>query len=147
MELYNGNLKYFLDETTRRLNEEWPTRDAEIYEQVAGMESALSFTRNAFGDRNYLRKWNGEYFESKKNRAVFDIMLHYFSRADVRESLANRGEDIQQRFIELCNNELFRTSLETTTKSIEANLIRFNRWGEAVEELSGLNLNDMKFPE
>lgn len=143
---YNGNLKHFLDETTRRLNADWNNRESEIREQVVGMEEALKFTRNVFSERHYLRKWNGQDFESKKNRAVFDVMLHYFSRRDVRDALASRIKEIKPFFIDLCQEDAFRASLETTTKSMESNQVRFNRWGEAMEQLSGLSLNDMKFP-
>ncbi len=144
--IYNGNLKFFLDETTRRLSTDWTTREAEIKGQVEGMEEALRFTRETFGDRQYLRKWNGQNFESKKNRAVFDIMLHYFSRSDVRDALAGQGDVVKEKFIDLCRDESFRSSLDTTTKSIESNRIRFNLWGQAVEQLSGIILSDMKFP-
>ena len=143
---YTGNLKYFLDEATRKLTAAWDTRENEMREQVEGMERALAFTREAFGDRDYLRKWNGQNFESKKNRAVFDIMLHYFSKSDVRDALAARKNEIKERFIALCGNDDFRTSLETTTKSIDANRVRFNKWGEVIEELSGISLSELKFP-
>lgn len=146
MDQYAGNLKQFLDLTTRQLNESWNDREAELSEQVEQMEQALAFAKNAFGERDYLRKWNGETFESRKNKAVFDIMLHYFSRPDLREALADQGPAIKARFIDLCNEDEFRTSIETTTKSMDANRIRFNRWGEALQEMSGLNLRALMFP-
>lgn len=144
--LYNGNLKYFLDETTRRLNADWDQAQTTVASQVAGMNEALRFTQHVFTAKNYLRKWNGEAFESKKNRAVFDIMLHYFSRADVRAALETKEAAVKQSFIDLCNDDTFRSALETTTKSMEANRVRFNMWGDAVALLSGINLDVMKFP-
>ncbi|MGV9009216.1 DUF262 domain-containing protein [Brevundimonas sp.] len=146
MGLYNGNLKFFLDETTRRIGADWITLEARVGEQVADLERALAFTRESFGDKNYLRKWNGLDFESKKNRAVFDIMLHYFSRADLRQALQGRGEDLKQKFIELCDQDDFRVALESTTKSMEANRLRFNIWGDALQQMSGVDVSDMKFP-
>lgn len=146
IDLYNGNLKYFLDETTRRLNADWALAQPTITNQVAEMNEALCFTLQAFTAKHYLRKWNGEDFEAKKNRAVFDIMLHYFSRADVRTALAAKQADVKQAFIDLCNDEAFRNSLETTTKSMDANRTRFNRWGDTISHLSGINLDAMKFP-
>jgi len=143
---YAGNLKVFLDKATETLNDAWPTREAEIRAQVTELENAILFTRNVFGDESYLRKWNGKEFESKKNRAVFDIMLHFFSDPKVRQALAGKDQDIVQEFINLCNDEEFRSSLETTTKSIEANRIRFNRWGDAVQALSGVDISSQKFP-
>ena len=144
---YNGNMKYFLDEATRNLSVSWEERKEEIEYQVNEMENAIRFTREVFGDRDYLRKWNGDDFESRKNRAVFDIMLHYFCHPFVRDALAEKGTEIKQAFIELCGNEEFRSSLETTTKSVVSNRIRFNLWGETVERLAQLDLSAMKFPE
>lgn len=147
IDLYNGNLKFFLDETTRRLNADWDRMQHTLVMQVSEMNNALRFTQNVFTAQHYLRKWNGQDFESKKNRAVFDIMLHYFSRADVRAALATQQPELKQAFIDLCNDDAFRSSLETTTKSMEANRVRFNRWGDAVSLLSRINLDAMKFPE
>lgn len=143
---YAGNLKVFLDKATESLNDAWPTREAELRAQVAELENAISFTRHAFGEKSYLRKWNGKEFESKKNRAVFDIMLHFFSDSIIRQALAGKGQDIVDEFVKLCNDDDFRSSLETTTKSIEANRIRFNRWGDAVQALSGVDTTNLKFP-
>lgn len=143
---YNGNLKFFLDEATRTLNADWDQSQNKIDAQVLEMDEALRFTEDVFTSKQYLRKWNGQEFESKKNRAVFDIMLHYFSRADVRAALATQQTAVKQAFIDECKDDVFRTSLETTTKSMEANRVRFNRWGDAVAHLSGINLDAMKFP-
>lgn len=143
---YNGNLKYFLDETTRRMNQNWAEMSEAVAEAIAKMEAAFTFTRQVFGDRFYLRKWNGEQFESRKNRAVFDIMLHFFSEEHVRLSLVGKEEAIVSKFKNLCENEIFRTAIETTTKSMESNRVRFNFWGSVVEELSEMDLSHLKFP-
>lgn len=145
---YSGNLKHFLDKTTENLNAEWSDKKEEIERQVVEMEEALAFSRDVFGEKNYLRKWNGDNFESRKNRAVFDIMLHYFSHENVRAALAGKDSEIVDAFKNLCvENDDFRASIETTTKSIESNRMRFNAWGEAIEALSGLDLSSWKYPE
>lgn len=145
---YSGNLKHFLDETTKRLNAEWAERREAIEDQVSEMEKALAFTRQMFGEKKYLRKWNGEEFESRKNRAVFDIMLHYFSHEDVRVALAGKGSDIVETFKDLCaENDDFRASIETTTKSIDSNRTRFNTWGDAIIAISGVDVSEWKYPE
>lgn len=144
---YNGNLKSFLDNATKVLNENWLHQERNIVQQYDEMNEAFDFTRNLFSDKEYLRKWNGQNFETKKNRAVFDIMLHYFSRGNVRAALAGREPQVKQAFIDLCNDDEFRTSLETTTKSMDANRVRFNRWGDAISAISGINLDALKFPK
>lgn len=144
---YGGNLKNFLDEATRMLNLDWNARQNEIAGQVHEMDSALAFTRQVFGDKCYLRKWNGNEFEGRKNRAVFDIMLHYFSHPFVRDALEGKAGDIVQRFKDLCvDNEDFRQALETTTKSMGANRFRFNIWGAELEAMTNIDLSDLKFP-
>lgn len=147
IKIYNGNLKHFLDEATRRLTIGWNDREEKVKDDFKEMEEAFKFTREAFGSQNYLRKWNGGDFESKKNRAVFDIMLHYFSHSKIRDALRNRIPDIKPSFVSLCADDKFRNSLETTTKSMEANRTRFNAWGQEIERLSGLTIDDIKFPE
>ncbi|MBP7658479.1 MAG: DUF262 domain-containing protein [Burkholderiaceae bacterium] len=145
---YSGNLKQFLDDATKNLNASWGAKEAEVNEQVAEMERALVFTREAFGEKQYLRKWNGEDFESRKNRAVFDIMLHYFSQPEIRANLSEKHAEVVGKFKALCeNNAAFRSSIETTTKSVESNRARFNIWGDAVAELSEVDVSDLKFPE
>jgi len=142
---YNGNLKVFLDEATRSLNAEWFDVQNSIREQVREMENALSFAKDVFSEKDYLRKWNGKSFETKKNRAVLDIMLHYFSYPEIRQALEGKKAELKDKFIELCNNDEFRVALESTTKSIDSNRIRFNLWGDVIEELSGMDVEHLKF--
>lgn len=143
---YNGNLKSFLDDTTKKLNANWSTWEAKITAQVQELEEAFRLTREAFSEKHYLRKWNGDEFEPRKNRAVFDIMLHFFSLPELRDALTAKKSEIKNKFVALCEEDSFRVSLESTTKSMEANQIRFNSWGDAMAELSGVNLDAMKFP-
>jgi hypothetical protein len=146
---YNGNLKQFLDSATQRLNSAWDDNRQKLYEQKEQMESALKFTREAFGETSYLRKWNGRNFESKKNRAIFDIMLHYFSESLVRKALNNRTKykELIEEFKNLCTeNDEFRAAIETTTKSLVSNQARFNLWGGVVEKISGVSIEHLKFP-
>lgn len=145
---YRGSLKNFLDATTSTLSGEWLTCHEQIEGQVSEMERALSFTRNAFGDDKYIRKWNGEQFETRINRAVLDIMVHYFSEEEVRNGLQDKEQELVENFKNLCEqNTEFLSSIETTTKSITANKTRFNLWGDVVAELSGVNIDPLKFPE
>ncbi len=143
---YAGNLKYFLDETTRRFNESWEHRENTLIDQVAEMEDAFQYTEEVFGKKNYLRKWNGEEFESRKNKAVFDIMLQYFSDADLRAALQGKEQDVVNAFKSLCDNDAdFLGSIERTTKTNEANHIRFNRWADALSNISGINVEKLNF--
>ena len=137
-ELNQGNLKRFLDETTRKLNESWDKDQRSIEEQCNQLENAISFTKSIFGNSNYFRKWNGTDFERRTNRAVMDIMLYYFSNPKRRELLNGKNEQIVNAFKSLCETDReFLTSFETTTKSLAANAARFNRWAEELSIIVG----------
>ena len=141
-------MKNFLDETTKELSIQWDQKQPEIVAQVQEFEKALAFTRNIFGDAHYLRKWNGQNFEPRKNRAVFDIMLQYFSEPEVRLGLEAKSPAIVDQFKNLCANDRdFLDAIETTTKSISANRKRFNSWKDVVSSLSGVDLTHLAFPD
>lgn len=143
---YSGNLKHFLDETTRKFNESWEISEVVIRKQVAEMESAFAFTEDVFGESSYLRKWNGEQFESRKNRAVFDIMLHWFSDAELRDALLEKHDEIVSAFKDLCENDSeFLASIERTTKTNEANHWRFNKWAEVLAGISKTEIATIDF--
>ena len=146
---YSGNLKQFLDKTTKELNSSWDTQEQKIRVQVKDMNNVLLFTKQTFKEKSYLRKWTGEEFEARKNRAIFEIVLHYFSCPKVRKAL-QEGNPIRvvEKFKDLCaNNSDFRSSIVTTTKSRISNRNRFDIWGNAVGELSGVDVSSLKFPE
>ena len=143
---YAGNLKVFLDETTRRFNSSWTQNQQLLLRQVQEMEEAFLFTERVFGSENYLRKWNGEQFEPRKNRAVFDIMLHFFGDPILRAALIGKSDDIVEEFKHLCDHDPdFLASIERTTKTNEANDSRFNKWADALSRISGLNVPKIDF--
>lgn len=143
---YRGNLKLFLDDATMELNGKWDAISNTIFLQVSEMEEAFKFTRDVFGKDSYLRKWNGDEFERRKNRAIFDIMLHYFSIPNLRDSLAGKGDQIVHEFKNLCETDPdFLGAIERTTKSMEANLIRFNRWAAVLSAISGTEVPELAF--
>ena len=146
MKEYDGNLKMFLDDATCRLNGSWKNVEGKLKKQVRQMNDALKFTRKVFGEDNYLRESDGHEYTGKRNRSVIDIMLHYFSLENVRKSLNGRHREVEEKFLELCQDGKFRSSLNGEAKSMQANRVRFNRWGEALEDLSGLDLAKVKFP-
>jgi hypothetical protein len=130
---YSGNLKKFLDDTCAKLNQEWISLQPKLHGQVAEMEQAFNTTFQVFGDDKAFRKWDGNKYESRFNRAVFDIMMFYFVDAAIGRKAIAAGKGVEGDFRRLCDsNSEFRTSLETTTKSIEATSTRLTIWGEAL---------------
>jgi hypothetical protein len=135
---YAGDLKKFLDTATQHLNNNWVDARNRIEAQGEAFNNALQTIRKIFSDREELRKWNGVSFEKRINRAVFDIMVYYFSDPQIAERALQSAEPIKEKFKLLCTeNREFISSLETTTKSKEANSIRFGVWATALSEIVG----------
>jgi hypothetical protein len=127
---YRGNLKMFLDDTCAQLNDRWVAMEAALNEQVDDLEKAIEACYEIFGERNAFRKWEGEDYERRFNRAVFDIMVFFFSQPKVRQKATGKARQIAEDFEKLCEvDQEFRRSIETTTKSTEATVTRLNHWG------------------
>lgn len=138
---YDGNLKSFLDVTTLRLNRDWGDQQDKLNGQADELDAALARIREIFTERNEVRKWNGQQYEKRINRAVFDIMAYYFSDLQVRELSRGQEEPIKQAFQALCEHDRgFLASIEQTTKSKEANRIRFETWAGTLNQLFGTSL-------
>lgn len=131
---YSGNLKRFLDDAAKKITESWDGVEHEIHQKRDQLEKAIEFTFDIFKDYAFY-KHNGNSFETRFNRAVFDIMTYYFSDPQTRQSLANKQTEVMDEFVRLSSRDgEFVKSLESTTKSIEANQKRFRTW------LDSLNL-------
>jgi hypothetical protein len=132
IEHYTGNLKVFMDTTCSSLNDQWETAKDLLKEQADSMDEAIAATFEIFGEDNAFRKSEGVKYQARRNRAVFDIMVYYFTQPDVRQHALNRKQHVEAIFRQLCQDPEFVRSLETTTKSIAATQLRLSRWGEAL---------------
>ncbi|SFR85450.1 GmrSD restriction endonuclease domain-containing protein [Maribacter stanieri] len=134
---YDGNLKKAFDSTVNRLNHSWVTDASKIKKDANNLDSAISFTIELFGSKkNAFSKWNGTEFQSNFNRAVFDIMVFYFSVPGILEEARGKKTEILDKYKSLCVNDGdFRTSFEHTTKSIDNTFKRITTWGESLAEI------------
>lgn len=142
---YDGNLKRFLDNLVISTDQAWPRSEAAIKNSLDGMARAIKTTRIIFGEDSF-KKWNGVKFERRTNRAVFDVMTRYFSQPDVAAAAEASPNQVKTAFVELCsNNEVFRNSIERTTKTRDATLQRLALWGEALGPVIGMALDKSTF--
>ena len=147
IEDYSGSLKEFLDDTCKNLNEQWKKKENEINQQADQFERAISATFSIFGKGQGFRKWDGHNFERRFNRAAFDIMVYYFSQPTIRKKALEIKQRVREAFQHLCNDDgAFLRSLETSTKNIESNRLRFSRWGRALKNL-GIQVNIPKISQ
>lgn len=131
---YTGNLKSFLDNTCGKFNSAWGEEEGSLLEQLDEFEVAHDFLKRVFKENLY-RKWNGTKYESRFNRAVFDVLVLSFVRADVRDAAQGKEQEIENAFRSLCaDNKDFLSSIETTTKSTWATQTRISFWNQALNK-------------
>ncbi|HJA09422.1 MAG TPA: DUF262 domain-containing protein [Candidatus Mailhella merdigallinarum] len=140
IEDYRGNLKKFLDDTCLILNKNWDTKESIVNEIADDFDIGVSTTYVIFG-KNAYHKWIKNGYENKFNRAIFDIMMYYFSNRDISETAKQNKVLVKKCFESLCeNNNEFMSSLERTTKSIAATKTRYTVWGNALYETLGIEI-------
>jgi hypothetical protein len=136
-DLYSGNMKKFLDDTTGRLRDEWPGNTNELEAYWLQYEEAIAFSKVVFGD-DVFQLWANDEFQSSKNRAVIDVMVHFFSFPDVRAGLLGREADVKPEFVRLCESEPdFLSSLQVSTKTPKATYNRFEFWRQSLSNIIG----------
>lgn len=139
---YDGNLKTHFDNTVKTLNDEWDNYKIKVTEDAKNFEKAISFTIKMYGNsKNSFSKWVDGSFQNNFNRAIFDIMVYYFSNPSILNCALDKQTEILNKFKDLCetDNE-FLISFEHTTKSIKNTFKRLTTWGEALAEVLGTSM-------
>ncbi|WBF68238.1 DUF262 domain-containing protein [Desulfovibrio subterraneus] len=134
---YSGNLKKFLDNTCKILNNKWSEDEDVIKSLVDDFEAACGCVFRMFGDSSF-KKWLGDKYERKFNKAIFDFLVYYFSFEKVRVRLIGKEDAIVSAFKKLFQeNDEFVQSVERTTKSISATSLRLSVWGRVLADIIG----------
>ncbi|MFD9918653.1 DUF262 domain-containing protein [[Kitasatospora] papulosa] len=137
---YKGNLKKFLDSTTRTLNSSWNTQlERDLDEVVVGIDAAIRATYDIFAEDAFQRFDDGK-ATGRFNRAVFDVMITSFRFPDVRQRALDERVAVRDGFIDLFENDReFDRWTEATTKNREAVTGRIDRWSKRVESITGIS--------
>jgi hypothetical protein len=136
---YGGNLKKFLDDLCDQLNKGWENEDQkdELQEMSSDFEESIKAALKIFSRSSVFRKWDGERFEKRLNRAIFDVVAHSLADPKLRRAALGRKGQVLAAFKSLCKDADFRKSIESTTKSKQAVRIRFSKWYKTVSRVTG----------
>lgn len=141
IEEYGGNLKKFMDDTCKFMNENWARLKPSIESDADSLDAAIEATYDIFNDQAF-RKWTGKDYEPAFNRAVFDAITYYFADKRIREAALRRGPGIVRAFKKLCTSrEEFDKAITTTTKSTVATQTRLRLWGEVLSKEIEIHIN------
>lgn len=145
---YAGSMKKFLDDTTENFNDKWTEAEDNVKEQAAEFEQGVDLAYKVFGQEDVFRKWKDGAFIGRFNRAVYDVILYYFSDPKLRGKIKNNAAKIKKEFIKLSKKQPeFVTAVETTTKSIQATVTRFSLWTKALSTAIDYKLPTPKLNE
>ena len=143
---YRGNLKDFLDGTSKHFNGEWSTRQSDIENLAKQCDDAIDRTIEVFGEHAF-RRWVSVRFEGRFNRAVFDIMTYYFRDSETGKLAAENAVQVIETFKRLCETDReFVDSIRVTPKTTKATFTRLQTWGVALGEILNLHL-DIPHPD
>jgi hypothetical protein len=135
---YGGNMKGFLDESMREVNNEYlPDEIEKVYTRV---DRGIRRSIKVMGTRHVGRRVVGDKFEGRFNRALFEVQQYYFSRLGTALG-ATLQKTFNEKFIEwVKKTPRFRSSIESTTKSIERTHARFRLFGAFFNKTFGSNI-------
>lgn len=134
---YRGNLKEFLDNAVKYFDKDWDAQKPKLDATLIRLTHALDLSFAVFG-ANAFKKYNGENYERRANRAVFDVITRYFSQAELDpENVITAKDEIESRFQSICKNPAFKDAIERTTKTPNATNTRLKLWGNELAEILG----------
>jgi len=140
---YTGDLKLFLDDFCRTKNANFsadPQQENNYQDILSQMNEAIIAGLAEFGEKAFCRKYSEGVYETRFNRAVFDVLVGALSYNDVRLWVRNNPGKMKQLYENVCGQQPgFVKSVETTTKSPEATRTRFNIWYDAVKSETGIH--------
>ncbi|MBS1070352.1 DUF262 domain-containing protein [Gluconobacter cerinus] len=150
---YSGDLKMFLDDFCKDENTEFSSnsqKQNECESLLEQMNLAINRGMEEFGEKLFCRKYSDGNYETRFNRAVFDVMIGALSISEVRDWTRQNPGEMKCMYEQLCStNNDFIKSVESTTKSPSATSIRFSAWYSLLNKRAGFNISipDIKIPD
>lgn len=144
---YGGNLTPFLDESMARINNNWHQQETEVRRLFAEMMYATDALNEKFGVLRVGRKFSDGKWESRFNRALFEVQAYYFGKVprDLLDSVP--GDDVTKCFEKFCGGSAeFLDSIETSTKNLQRYRRRYELFQGFVNETFGAVIDSVPLP-
>ena len=137
IEEYNGDLSGFMDSCVEKLNARWDSEQEMFSSLMVNFKQGCLFLNELF-DGKPCRKWVGDKFERRFNRAVFDALMFYFCEPSILSSCREKKGEILESYKQLCvGNMGFKDSIEYSTKNVSALFNRLSIWGTTLSGILG----------
>lgn len=144
---YGGNLTPFLDGSMKTINEDWGKYKPIVEGLLAEMNVATDRLIVAFGEKLAGRKFSNATWESRFNRALYEVEAYYFGKLSQPEFSAVSTKDIQSAFMAFCGGTPeFLDSIETSTKNLQRYRRRYELFQGFVNSTFGTQIDQVPLP-
>lgn len=145
---YGGNLTPFLDESMKRINENWDKEKSEIEFLFNELNSGCDYLINKIGVKKAGRKFSEGNWESRFNRALFEVESYYFAKVPQATREAIDSEDLINALEEFFKSSPeFLDSIETSTKNIYRYRTRYELFQNFVNSTFNTRIDSVPLPK
>lgn len=141
---YDGNLMPFLDGNMLEINKAWTEYESKVDKLYQAFNTATEFLLATFPPGKVGRKYTSDKWETRFNRALFEVQVYYFSRVSPAQLEALDKPLVISTFQNFCNSDgEFQASIETSTKTIQNYETRFTKFQQVMNAALGLHVDDI----
>jgi hypothetical protein len=143
---YTGNLTPFLDTKMSFVNEHWANKKTEIESLTQKFNDGTNDLISAMSANKVGRKYNSKGWETRFNRALFEVEVYYAARLP-GGLLVARASDFNAAFENMClEKSEFVDSIEASTKNIDKYNTRFTLYRDMINKALDVNIKDIPVP-
>jgi hypothetical protein len=144
---YGGNLTPFLDGSMKTINEDWGKFEPIVAGLLAELNMATERLAFTFGVKFVGRKFSSQVWESRFNRALYEVEAYYFGKLSDAVFDSVDAQVVRTKFESFCGGTPeFLDSIETSTKNLQRYRRRYELFQGFVNETFGVNINCVPLP-
>jgi hypothetical protein len=133
---YKGDYKPFLDNVCEEFSKLWNKKKELVNKQAEELNGAIELLIELFGKEHVFRRWKNGKYESRINRAIFDVFVYYVAGTKNRALIKRKKELIKKEFKKLCEQDsLFIKSISSNTNNLIETSTRFVIWGRFMNKI------------
>jgi hypothetical protein len=144
---YGGNLTPFLDGSMKTINENWGDFEPIVVGLLNELNMATERLILTFGVKLVGRKFSNGVWESRFNRALYEVEGFYFGKLPEAAFLAIDAATVRSEFEAFCGGTPeFLDSIETSTKNLQRYRRRYELFQGFVNKVFGTNIDCVPLP-
>jgi uncharacterized protein with ParB-like and HNH nuclease domain len=141
---YKSNLRKFLDEAMKEINNQWGKYEVKVTDIYRKFNETIHLLESVFEPQNIGRKYTDGKWDKNFNRVLFEVEVYYFMHLLNQHITKAEKEKFIEEFKELCGqNSEFRRSIEASTKDTGQYAIRFRKFLTIVNKAFNTHIDDI----